>query len=154
MMHNYLDTQRLEWQKNTKKQHWVELAKITLCDVILFNRRREGEVSKMSLNGFTLRNTSSFHPVIELALSDLDKKLCKHFQRIEIRGKRGRKVPILLTPDMLTSMQLIVKTCRICDVLDERVRRWVRSGTLYIQGPGTAWSFPQFLPAPPRPLFP
>ncbi|XP_026223685.1 uncharacterized protein LOC113171757 isoform X1 [Anabas testudineus] len=133
-MHQYLDIQRVECQTKLKdelrRKHWVELAKITLCDVILFNRRREGEVSKMSLNSFTLRDTSSTHPDVELALSDLEKKLCKHFQRIEIRGKRGRKVPILLTPDILTSMELLVKTRRSCDVLDENPFMFGRPQTL------------------------
>ncbi|GAA6107915.1 uncharacterized protein LOC113662066 isoform X1 [Tachysurus ichikawai] len=78
--------------------------------VILFNRRREGEVSKLSLTAFTLRDTSLTHPDVELALTDLETKLYKHFQRIEIKGKRGRKVPVLLTPDMVTSMELLVKT--------------------------------------------
>jgi hypothetical protein len=58
--------------------------------------------------------------------SDLEKKLCKHFQQIEIRGKRDRKVPILLEPDMLASMELLVKTAgtamclmRICSCLGD-----------------------------------
>ncbi|KAI4893796.1 hypothetical protein NFI96_025529 [Prochilodus magdalenae] len=29
-----------------------------------------------------------------------EKKLCRHFSRIVIRGKRGRPVPVLLTPKM------------------------------------------------------
>ncbi|XP_029007539.1 uncharacterized protein LOC114856073 isoform X2 [Betta splendens] len=123
MMHQYLVKQRVKYQSKLQeepnKKHWAELAKVTLCDVILFNRRRAGELSKMSLNAFTLRNTSSTHPDVELSLSELEKKLCKHFQRIEIRGKRGRKVPILLTPDVLASMELMVKTRRSCAVLDE-----------------------------------
>ncbi|XP_042618713.1 uncharacterized protein LOC122145955 isoform X1 [Cyprinus carpio] len=124
-MHQYLDSQSKEHQTKLEEEpsikHWAELAKVTLCQVILFNRRREGEVSKMSLNSFILRDTSSTHPDVELALSDLEKSLCKYFQRIEIRGKRGRKVPILLTPDMVTSMELLVKTRRNCDVLDENM---------------------------------
>lgn len=100
-MHKHLNEQRKHFltklEQEPNKKNWAELAKITLCDVILFNRRREGEVSKMSLNAFTLRDTSSTHPDVELALSDFEKKLCKHFQRIEIKGKSGRKVPILLT---------------------------------------------------------
>ncbi|XP_076837036.1 uncharacterized protein LOC143482555 [Brachyhypopomus gauderio] len=122
-MHQYLNIQRKQWQnaleKEPNKKNWAELAKITLCEVILFNRRREGEVSKMSLNAFTLRDTSATHPDVEHALSDLEKKLCKHFQRVEIKGKRGRKVPLLLTPDMLASMELLVKCRRKCDVPDE-----------------------------------
>ena len=122
-MHQFLSVQRTEYHRKLEeepsKKPWAELAKTTLCDVILFNRRREGEVSKMPLSAFTSRDTSSTHPDVELALSDLEKKLCKHFERIEIRGKRGRKVPILLTPDMLASMELLVKTRRICDVSDD-----------------------------------
>ncbi|XP_034545080.1 uncharacterized protein LOC117816825 isoform X2 [Notolabrus celidotus] len=122
-MHEHLNVQRKDCQtklqQEPNKKHWAELAKMTLCEVILFNRRREGEVSKMPLNGFLLRDTSTTHPDVELALSDFEKKLCKHFQRIEIKGKRGRKVPILLTPDMMTSMNLLVKTRQNCDVPDE-----------------------------------
>lgn len=87
-MHQYLDTKTMECQRNLKeeavKKNWAELAKITLCEVIIFNRRREGEVSKMPLNAFTLRDTSVTHPDVELALSELEKKLCKHLQQIEI----------------------------------------------------------------------
>lgn len=35
----------------------------------------------MSLNAFTLRDTSLTHPDVELALSDLEKKLCKRQAR-------------------------------------------------------------------------
>lgn len=87
-MHQYLDCQSKAYQARLEEEqsmkHWAELAKVTLCQVILFNRRREGEVSKMSLNSFTLRDTSSTHPDVELALSDLEKSLCSHFQRIEV----------------------------------------------------------------------
>ncbi|XP_056310731.1 uncharacterized protein LOC130222127 [Danio aesculapii] len=133
-MHQYLDSHSKESQTKLEQEpsskHWAELAKVTLCQVILFNRRREGEVSKMSLNSFILRDTSSTHPDVELALTDLEKSLCKHFQRIEIRGKRGRKVPILLTPDMVTSMELLVKTRRNCDVLDENVFMFARPNAM------------------------
>ncbi|XP_023182580.1 uncharacterized protein LOC111606694 [Xiphophorus maculatus] len=133
-MHQYLDTKRMECQRNLKeeavKKNWAELAKITLCEVIIFNRRREGEVSKMPLNAFTLRDTSVTHPDVELALSELEKKLCKHFQRIEIKGKRGRKVPILLAPNMASSMELLVQNRRNCDVLDENPYMFGRPQTL------------------------
>lgn len=60
------------------------------------------------LSAFTLRDTSGVHSDLALGLSELEQKLCQHFQRIEIRGKRNRKVPILLTPDMLSSMEALV----------------------------------------------
>jgi hypothetical protein len=94
--------EKLKSEKNQK--NWSQLAKATLCDLILFNRRRPGEVSKLKLNTYLLRNTSVVHSDVADALSEVEKKLCQHFQRIEIRGKRDRKVPIALTPGMLDSM--------------------------------------------------
>lgn len=111
-MHMHVDKCRQEYQSRLQndpnKKNWSKLASLTLCEVILFNRRREGEVSKMPLSAFTLRDTSGVHSDLALGLSELQQKLCQHFQRIEIRGKRNRKVPILLTPDMLSSMELLV----------------------------------------------
>ncbi|XP_041858770.1 uncharacterized protein LOC121650996 [Melanotaenia boesemani] len=85
----------------------------------LFDKRREGEVSKMPLSAYTLRDTSGVHSDLAGGLFPLEQKLCQHFQRIEIRGKRNRKVPILLTPDMLRSMEALVAHRRACAVPDE-----------------------------------
>lgn len=60
-MHIYLRKCREEYQgdikNNPDKRNWTGLATVTLCQVILFNCRREGEVSKMQLSAFTLRHT-------------------------------------------------------------------------------------------------
>ncbi|XP_051239161.1 uncharacterized protein LOC127353711 [Dicentrarchus labrax] len=96
-MHMHLEKCREEYQRNLKnsprKKTWTKLASVTLAEVILFNRRRKGEVSKMPLSAFTLRDSSELHSDVALGLSELEQKLCQHFQRIEIRGKRNRKVP-------------------------------------------------------------
>ncbi|XP_023805402.1 uncharacterized protein LOC111946283 isoform X2 [Oryzias latipes] len=122
-MHIYIDECRKASQNNIKdnpnKKTWTRLANVTLCEVILFNRRREGEVSKMPLSAFTLRDTAGVPSDLATSLTELEQKLCKHFQRIEIRGKRNRKVPILLTPEMLTSMETLVSLRRTCGVPDE-----------------------------------
>ncbi|XP_042275071.1 uncharacterized protein LOC121901997 isoform X1 [Thunnus maccoyii] len=73
----------------------------------------------MPLSAFTLRDTSGVHSDLALGLSELEQKLCQHFQRIEIRGKRNRKVPLLLTPDMLSSMEALVAHRRACGVPNE-----------------------------------
>ena len=121
-MHMHLEKCREKYQsrlqEDPNKKNWARLASLTLCEVILFNRRREGEVSKMPLSAFTLRDTTGVHSDLALGLSELEEKLCQHFQRIEIRGKRDRKVPILLTPDMLCSMEALVAHRRACGVSD------------------------------------
>ncbi|KAF3857122.1 hypothetical protein F7725_008981 [Dissostichus mawsoni] len=122
-MHIYLDKcseeYKLHLDKDPNKSNWAKLANLNLCQIILFNRRREGEVSKMHLSAFTLRDTSSVHSDLAGGLSELEQKLCKHFQRIEIRGKRNNKVPILLTPDMMLSMEALVAHRRAAGVPDE-----------------------------------
>ncbi|XP_051722771.1 uncharacterized protein LOC127497959 isoform X2 [Ctenopharyngodon idella] len=124
-MHMHLSNQTELYQEKLKREksqkNWSNLAQITLCDVIVFNRRRAGEVSKMRLNSYLLRNTSVLHSDVADALSEVEQKLCQHFQRVEIRGKRDRKVPILLTPSMLDSMELLVKNRQACGVLDENI---------------------------------
>ncbi|KAJ8369387.1 hypothetical protein SKAU_G00094150 [Synaphobranchus kaupii] len=124
-LHNHLDARRPEYQSNLEtapnKKNWLNLAKLTLCEVIVFNRRREGEVSKMSLNDFLLRNTFVSNPDLDLALTDVEKKLCKFFERVEIRGKRDRKVPVLLSPDVVSSIQMLVNNRRKCGVPDENL---------------------------------
>ena len=98
---------------------WIELAKVCLTQIILFNRRREGEVASMPLSAFLSRDISDPHEDVDWALSEVEKKLCRHFSRIIIRGKRGRPVPILLTPKMLCALELLVKQREACGVLKD-----------------------------------
>lgn len=55
-LHLYLDQKQEEYfQKlsaDASSKNWTHLAKVTLAQTILFNRRREGEVPKMPLTAF------------------------------------------------------------------------------------------------------
>ncbi|XP_041954724.1 uncharacterized protein LOC121713822 isoform X4 [Alosa sapidissima] len=119
-LHSYLDEKEKEYRDGLSLEssttNWSKLAQVTLAKVILFNRRREGEVSKMLLSSFSQRDRSKPNDDLNAALSELEQKLCKHFQRLEIRGKRGRKVPVLLTPDMVQSLELLVEKRDECGV--------------------------------------
>ncbi|XP_039528982.1 uncharacterized protein LOC120480105 [Pimephales promelas] len=122
-LHVYLDEQEKIYHKllstQPSSQHWSKLAKVILTQVMLFNRRREGEVSQMPLSAYTSSNQSEAHPDISMALTELENKLCQYFKRIEIRGKRGRKVPVLVTPSMQESISLLIKNRSKCGVLNE-----------------------------------
>ncbi|XP_041929786.1 uncharacterized protein LOC121693962 [Alosa sapidissima] len=130
-MHVYMDEKQKQAsdkliEEKTPK-NWRELAGVTLAQIILFNRRREGEVSKMRVAAFNVIN-DPLHSDVAEALSDLEKKLCKHFKRLEIRGKRDRKVPILLTPEMQNAMELLMKSRADCGVLEGNVYFFARPG--------------------------
>ncbi|KTG38795.1 hypothetical protein cypCar_00042030 [Cyprinus carpio] len=117
--------------RNSPSAHnYAALAKVTLSQVILFNRRREGEVSRMLLSAFQSRDSSELHEDIAICLSEFERKLCKHFTRVEIRGKRGRKVPVLLKPSLVSAMELLVETREVCGVPAENPFMFARSGAI------------------------
>ncbi|KAG1946086.1 hypothetical protein F2P79_013653 [Pimephales promelas] len=108
--------------KNTQSaQAYGELSRATLAKVILFNRRRGGEVAKMKLKNFLERDTTPLHADVAAGLTKFEKKLCAHFSRVEIRGKRGRKVAVLLSPDMVDALTHLVSRRKECGVPEENV---------------------------------
>lgn len=123
LLHIYLDEQEKTPRKlllsQPSSQQWAKLAKITLTQVMLFNRRREGEVSQMPLSAYISSNQMDAHPDITMALTYLENKLCQYFRRVEIRGKRGRKVPVLLTPSMQESISLLIENRSRCGIPNE-----------------------------------
>ncbi|CAJ1074397.1 hypothetical protein F2P79_020338 [Xyrichtys novacula] len=122
-LHSYLDEKQQHYSSKlsteTSPQTWSQLTKVTLTQVILFNRRRAGEVSKMPMTAYLSNSTSDPQDDVIDALSPVEKKLCQHFRRIEIRGKRGRKVPVLLTPAMQHALDLLTSKRQECGVPKE-----------------------------------
>ena len=116
--------------KSPSTDDWMQLAKVCLTQIILFNRRREGEVSCMPLSALSSRDASDPHEDLDWALSEVEKKLCRHFARIVIRGKRGRPVPMLLTPKMLSALELLVKHREACGVLKDNSYMFARPAAM------------------------
>lgn len=133
-MHAHLGKKQDEWYnaltENPSTKAWTDLTKVCLAQMILFNRRREGEVAGMPLSAFISRDTSDHHEDVDWALSELEKKLCRHFSRVIIRGKQGRPVPVLLTPKMLSSLELLVKQREACGVIKDNDYMFVRPGAM------------------------
>ncbi|XP_072566873.1 uncharacterized protein [Paramormyrops kingsleyae] len=102
--------------ENVCPTHYAVLAKSTLAQIIVFNRRRAGEVSKMHLKHFYERDQTDLHKDVAMGLTNFEQKLCNHFSRIEIMGKRGRKVAVLLTPNMVEALTLLVSKRSECGV--------------------------------------
>ncbi|XP_035863924.1 uncharacterized protein LOC118496404 [Sander lucioperca] len=100
-------------------QVYGEFCRATLAKIILFNRRRGGEVAKMQLKAFLEKDTSALHKDVAVGLTKFEQKLCKHFSRVEIRGKRGRKVAVLLSPDRVDSLTQLISKRKHCGVPEE-----------------------------------
>ena len=89
------------------KTAWNLLNEVTLTQVIFFNRRRQGEVSKMKLQDFHKRHTASTSS--DYGLSKLEQQLCRPFEVVEVVGKRGRTVPVILSSDIITQMTTLTE---------------------------------------------
>ena len=96
-------------ESDTVAECWQTLARVTLVSIILCNRRRPGETERLSLDEYKKRSTDNLS-VKDIAdsLSEVERVLCRTMSRVEIRGKHGLTVPIILTPQMVTAIDLLV----------------------------------------------
>lgn len=133
-LHCFLDAEQQDLYHKlssvTSLQTYTRLTKVILTQVILFNRRRSGEVSKILVSAYESLIVSDPQEDVNVSLSDLEKRLCQHFQRLEIRGKRGRKVPVLLTPAMQQTLDLLVSKRQECGILPENKYLFARPSSL------------------------
>ncbi len=112
-LNRYLKVERTKCFSNLKEKYsyfnWLRLAEFTMASIIIFNRRRTGETQNIVVKDFELREMLSAKSTPEFAaLSEEDKKVASTYCRMQIRGKKGRKVPVLLTPDVTECLDLLV----------------------------------------------
>lgn len=106
-------------EDHSSPKSYSELCKATMA-------RRGGEISKMTLNGFLERDTSALHKDVAFGLTQFELHLCQHFSRVELRGKRGRKVAVLLSPDMVKAITCLIEKRKDCGVLAENLFLFAR----------------------------
>ena len=87
---------------------WRDLCSSVLVSLMLLNRPREGEASKLLVEHIDMICDGAPSEDIKASLSPFELKLCQHFKRVEIRGKRRRKVPMILTKKLEAAVKLIV----------------------------------------------
>ena len=103
-LHAYLEERAQDLHKQLSESQtenmpvWRDLSEVTLAQIVLFNRRRGGEAQRIEVEqvqqGLSAKNLQE---EIMHGLSRFEQALAKKLERIEIRGKRGRRVPVLLT---------------------------------------------------------
>ncbi|XDV36910.1 hypothetical protein PO909_006624 [Leuciscus waleckii] len=130
ILHQYLEKSAesafCSLKEEATTQNYAQLAKLTLAQIIVFNRRRAGEASKMRLKSFHERDNTKLHEDVALGLSKTEQKLCNYFSRIEIMGKRGRKVAVLLTPSVVDALSLLASRRTECGVCATNVFLFAR----------------------------
>lgn len=89
---------------------WRLVAELALTYLIIFNRRRQGEVSKLKILEFSKAIRGSTNPDIERCLTKGEQQLCRRYYRVEIPGKRGRTVPVLMDLKVFETLTLLNKS--------------------------------------------
>ncbi|KAJ8049006.1 hypothetical protein HOLleu_01543 [Holothuria leucospilota] len=94
---------------------WVGLAEVLLTQLVVFNRKRPGEVSRIILDDYR-KCSSGEDSIVDSALSKWEVALCKCLWRVEIVGKRWKTVVVLLTATMKEAMDTLVENREVADV--------------------------------------
>lgn len=119
----YLDRERKRYfdllMNEISFDHWFELAKLIMASIIVFNRRRTGEVQNITLTDFQNRRSIDESTETFQSLSGIAKEIARRYERMLIRGKKTRPVPVLLKPDIVRCIQLIVKHRNAAGVADD-----------------------------------
>ena len=111
-------------------QLWARLAGATLSRVILFNKRRSGEASRMTLNQYSSRPNwnEQTNDELKAILTPMEKSLANRLTIVEVIGKSRAlvKVPILLTSDMKNAIDLLIETRNKCGVSVDNIYIFAR----------------------------
>lgn len=90
------------------------------CSVMIFNKRRVGEMQRMTLETF-LKNYESIPSLeFEKALTKSEKLLYRSLKRIVIRGKRGRGVPVLFDKTTVEFIDFLISARKNFDLLNNQ----------------------------------
>jgi hypothetical protein len=90
------------------RKAFTQLLEITYVQLLLLNRRRVGELQRMTLVSYTTNINNTNGGEFDKCITESEKVLMNSFKRIIIRGKRGRGVPVLFTKDMVSNTDLLV----------------------------------------------
>ncbi|KPP69362.1 hypothetical protein Z043_111885, partial [Scleropages formosus] len=100
---------------------WRLLCHSSLALLILYNRRRECEASKLTLQEYCARvRPQCPAPVppgappaltpLEASLSPFERQVLPHLPRVGVQGKRGRVQPLILPPHSEPCLELLLQT--------------------------------------------
>ncbi|KAG5867019.1 hypothetical protein JTB14_006807 [Gonioctena quinquepunctata] len=86
-----------------------ELLEATFCSLLIFNKRRVGELQRITLVDFSkYSDTPKTATDFENMLTESEKILYHSLKRVVVRGKRGRGVPVLFNRETLQSIEFII----------------------------------------------
>lgn len=114
ILHEYLLKERIsnyeKLQERFSFNDWFNLSKSTLLSILLFNRRRPGELEHVLIEDYEKYESlnENNYPDLFNTLTEEMKTLALKYVRFAIRGKLGRSVPVLLSANLVQCIQMIL----------------------------------------------
>lgn len=144
IMHTYLvDTAKNSYrsliQNDADVASYTILKEVLYCQIILLNRRRPAEVAQLRVETYKSVDleTNDERREFQHCLTETEKVLLNTYSRFVIRGKRGRGVPVILSPDMKKQFDLLINSRN--KFVEENPYIFHSSGNGFIDGTKTLY---------------
>lgn len=97
--------------ENVSNQIYKRLQKLCLVRLLLFNKRRPGELSQLTIKAYKERPNWADAGIQEVkdSFTSLEQKLLTAMDLVYIRGKRGTPVPVIIPEDCQQVFQQLIK---------------------------------------------
>lgn len=137
-LNKHLDNKMETWVYQETEEAYLKICSAVLAKIILFNRKRQGEASKILVTDFERslqKNQSKGDPHVLDSMDRVSRFLQKSMFMLEFVAKGGGRGAVLLTDVMLSRMKDIVRM-RPAVVLSKSVYFFARPGrcSSHIQG--------------------
>lgn len=89
---------------------WVYLSKLTMVSILIYNRKRVGDMENIIVEDFECREGTNEWSNQQLfaSLSKEAQEIAIQYSRMRVRGKKNRTVPILLKESMVKYLELLI----------------------------------------------
>lgn len=93
------------------KDKFISLTKLVLSRLLVFNKRRPTEVSRVLLSSWLQRQTYKEETISEIKdhMTPLEKQLYDKTEVVMVRGKCGNKVPVLIPTDAARGINALLE---------------------------------------------
>jgi integrase len=95
-------------EREFKYEEWENLNKATMIKILIFNRKRVGDVQRIRIEDIKKAHNIQKGSITYNLLTESEKVTCSKYLRVEVRGKHAKVVPMLLTKEMLANVKKII----------------------------------------------
>ena len=137
ILSDYL-TERIRWHSKYLQEdrgdsaHYNFLQSALLAFIILFNMKRGGVVSNMTVREFKNQHASSLWN--RHCLSKLEQEVAKQLRHVEVSGRRSHVFPIFITAIMSQALELLIDCRKSVGIPNDNQNVFINSNGIQLLG--------------------